>query len=213
MGLRLAARWRQNCGMRRVLDERALWLSRHVLPHESALRAWLMRKRVVGLEVDDIVQETYAKLASLESVDEIRDGKTYSFQIAHSIIVSYVRRSRIVSIRAAANLDDFGAAAPEPSPERQIEDRDELQQLAELITSLPEKSREVIMLRRVEGLSQRETAERLGVTESTVEKNMGRAIRLLMAAFGRGGKSPSEASRDANTQLLKHGKADTEPTG
>jgi len=42
---------------------------------------------------------------------------------------------------------------------------------------------------------------------------MGRAIRLLMAAFGRGGKSPSEASRDANTQLLKHGKADTEPTG
>jgi len=45
--------------------ERAIWLARNALPHEPALRAWLARRPLAGLEVDDIVQETYAILAAL----------------------------------------------------------------------------------------------------------------------------------------------------
>ena len=39
-------------------DERAIWLGRQVLPHEPSLRAWLSRRRLGGLDVDDIIQET-----------------------------------------------------------------------------------------------------------------------------------------------------------
>ena len=46
-----------------VSDERAIWLGRNVLPHESALRAWLRRRRLEGLEID--LQD----LESLQSVD------------------------------------------------------------------------------------------------------------------------------------------------
>jgi RNA polymerase sigma-70 factor (ECF subfamily) len=53
--------------MRRVDQQRALWLAEHVLAHEAALRAWLVRRIPRGagpyLEVDDVVQETYAVLA------------------------------------------------------------------------------------------------------------------------------------------------------
>lgn len=190
--------------MRHVGDERALWLSKFVLPHEPALRAWLRRKRVVGLDIDDIVQETYARLAAMASVAEVRDPRTYAFQIAHSVIMSYLRRARIVSIRAAADVEELDTAALELSVERGWESRDELQRLSEVIGSLPDKCREVFILRRVEGLSQREVAQRLGLAESTVEKHMARGIKVLMDVFGRGGKVPAGTSSASNRPAQSH---------
>jgi len=191
----------------RVSDERALWLSRAVLPHEPALRAWLKRKRVIDLDIDDVVQEAYAKLAALDSVAGVRDPRTYVFQVAYSIVVSHVRRSRIVSIRAMEDVEDLGTVLPQVSPERQLEDRDELNRLAAAIAALPPKCRETLLLRRVEGLSQKETAKRLGVSEKAVEKNMARSLRALMDIFGRGGKSAPGASRKSkgDTAPQKHG--------
>jgi DNA-directed RNA polymerase specialized sigma24 family protein len=52
-------------------DERAIWLGRQVLPHEPALRAWLRRRRLGGLDVDDIIQETYSRLMTAESVQHV----------------------------------------------------------------------------------------------------------------------------------------------
>ena len=191
----------------RIGDERALWLSRFVLPHEPALRAWLRRNRVAGLDIDDIVQETYARLAAMDSVAEVRDPRTYTFQTAHSVVLSYVRRARIVSIRAAVDMDELDAAEYEFSLEREWESRDELQRLGEVIATLPDKCREVFVLRRVEGLSQREVSQRLGLAESTIEKHMARGIKLLMDVFGRGGRSPAGTSKAANARARSyHGK-------
>jgi RNA polymerase sigma factor (sigma-70 family) len=177
-------------------DSRALWLARCVLPHEPALRAWLRRKAVAGLEVDDIVQETYARLSTIESVDSIRDPKTYLFQTAHSIVVSYVRRSRIVPILAVGHLDAFERASDEPGPETQTNDHQELQRLAAAIATLPGKMRDVFVLRRVHGLSQREVAQRLGLAESTVEKHMSKGFTLISALFSRGGNDVRQASNE-----------------
>lgn len=190
--------------MTRVPDERALWLARHVLPHEPALRAWLKRRHVVEFDIDDIVQDTYAKLVALDSVDAIRDPKSYTFQAAWSIFVSSVRRLRIVSIRTVVNFEQLSAEAPEPLPDRQMEDRDELEQLGIALGTLPEKCLATFTLRRVEGLSQRETAEKLGISEKTVEKHMARGIRLLMDIFGRGGKPGHQASRGGKEPSLTH---------
>jgi RNA polymerase sigma-70 factor (ECF subfamily) len=48
--------------------------------------------------------------------------------------------------------------------------------------------RETLILRRVEGLPQREVAARLQISEKTVEKHMANGVRLLIKIFGRGGK-------------------------
>jgi RNA polymerase sigma factor (sigma-70 family) len=176
------------------LDDRALWLARHVLPHEPMLRAWLQRRIVPGIDVDDVVQETYARLSQIESVEEVRDPRSYMFQAAHSIIVSHVRRSRIVSIQAMAHLDALETPADEPDPEAQALARDELNRLALAIAAMPERIRDVFVMRRVHGLSQREVAGRLGLSESTVEKHMSKGFRHLSALFGRGGKAQPRAS-------------------
>jgi len=188
--------------------ERSAWLARHVLPHEPALRAWLRRRPIDGLETDDIVQETYAVLSALASVDHILSPRAYAFQTAQSIMLRYLRRSRVVRIDAIQDIDLLNTAIEEPSPERQTSARQELRRVNELIAALPTKCRQAFTLRKVEGLSQRDVAHRMGISESTVEKHIGRALRVLMDAMTHGGMFEAEASGHQDRRDLRaHGTA------
>jgi RNA polymerase sigma factor (sigma-70 family) len=190
-----------------VSDDRAIWLARHVLPHEPALRAWLTRWRVEGLLVDDIVQETYAVLAGRASVEDIRNPRTYFFQTARSVILMHLRRSRVVSIRAVEDVERIGAAADEPSPERQVSDREELHRLAQAIAGLPDLGRQALTLRVIDGLSQREVGERMGISENAAQKHIAKSIHLLMTLFGRGGNAPGDASKATTRETrARHGR-------
>lgn len=196
--------------MVRASDERALWLSRHVLKHEPALRAWLGHRRIAGLEIDDIVQETYARLIAVESVANIENVKNYMFQTAYSVLVTHVRRSKVVSFQTVSDLDQIGAMSSEFTPETQVIDRDELQRLGEAIAALPGKIQDVFVLRRVRGLSQRDVARTLGLSESTVEKHMSRGIYLLMNLISHGGNDCTRASKAWESKLHKdHGQKHT----
>ena len=130
-------------------QERAIWLARNALPHEPALRAWLSRRPLAGLEVDDIVQETYAILAALEAVDHIQTPRTYMFEVAKSVILRSLRRSRIVAFEALAEAEALVPPSAEPSPETVAADRQELSRIAALIAGLPTKCREAFSLRKV----------------------------------------------------------------
>lgn len=187
----------------RVSTERALWLSRHVLPHEPALRGWLGSRRIAGLEIDDIVQETYARLITVESVAAITNVRNYMFQTAYSVMVSHIRRAKVVPFQAVSDLDYFEAAALDFSPEDQVADRDELRRLVSVIATLPGKIREVFILRRVHGLSQRDVAKTLGLSESTVEKHMSRSIYMLMKMISHGGNDSARASKAWGSKLNK----------
>ncbi len=59
--------------------ERTRWFLRNVLPHEPALRGWLTRNPVSGIDADDIIQESYSILAEMEAVDMIRYPRAYLF--------------------------------------------------------------------------------------------------------------------------------------
>lgn len=175
-------------------NERALWLGQHILPHEAALRGWLSRKTVHSLDVDDIVQECYAILASLASVEHIANPRAYLFRTAYSLILQNVRRSNVVPIQAIEDLQNFEAAWDAPSPEEEVSSRRELQRLIDFLETLPARCREAFQLRRIDGLSQREVAQQMGLSENTVEKHIGKALRALAQAYGNGGKLARRAS-------------------
>ena len=185
--------------MTRVCEERALWLARHVLPHEPALRAWLTRWRLQDLLLDDVVQEAYAVLAARASVDDIHNPRSYLFQTARSIIPMHLRRSRVVSIRAVEDMERIGAAAEEPTPEQQVSDREELHRLAQAIAGLPEMGRQALTLRVIDGLSQREVGERMGISENAAQKHIAKSVHLLMDLFGKGGNAAPNASKPPAT--------------
>jgi RNA polymerase sigma factor (sigma-70 family) len=182
-------------------DERAIWLGRNVLPHEPALRTWLSRRRHDGLEIDDIIQETYTRLISAESVAHILDARSYAFQTAGSVVIDHLRRMKVVSISSVPDLDYLEVVSDDPSPERQVIDRDELHRLAQAIASLPAKVREVFTLRRIYGLSQREVAVKMGLSESTVEKHMSRGFLIMLEWLGDGGNGTSQPSSSRSAKF------------
>lgn len=165
-----------------------------------------MGRRVAGQEIDDVIQETYSRLIASKSVEQIRHPKAYAFQTAYSVLLTNVRRASVVSFKAVADIDYLRAIADAPSPEDEVADRDELHRLAVAIASLPKRVGQVFALRRVQGLSQREVAVKLGLSESTVEKHMARGLHLLAQQFSRGGKPPSRVSNTENEETWpEHG--------
>lgn len=174
--------------------QRVEWLARWILPHEAELRTWLRRRPLVGLDVDDVVQESYVILASLGSVDHIRNPRTYLFEVAKSVVLMALRRSRVVSFSTLADMEGLEVPCDAPGPESIAAGRQELSRLAALIAALPPKCREVFILRKVHELSQREVARHMGISENTVEKHMGKALRVLSNAISYGGKAPIAAS-------------------
>ena len=184
--------------MRGVSDRRAIWLACHILPHEAQLRRFLARRGVAGFDIDDLVQESYARLAMLAEVDHIQSPRAYFFQTALSLLLQEKRRAHIVPIDGYVSIDTIEQQSSEPLQDQQVEAQQELERVNEVIATLPEKCREVFILRKIYGLSQREIATRLDLSESTVEKHIGKGIRRLLDAFGRGGKTGLPASSREN---------------
>jgi RNA polymerase sigma-70 factor (ECF subfamily) len=163
--------------------ERTVWLGRHILPHEPVLRAWLRGRVSRELELDDVIQETYAVLAGLPDVEHIRAPRAYAFQTALSVLLQIVRRSKLARIDPIGDIAWLSTPADEPTPESQCAARQDLKWMHDLILSLPPRQREAFTLRKVEGLSQRQIAQRMGIAESTVEKHIGQALRVVMQAL------------------------------
>ncbi len=182
--------------VRSIQDNRAIWLARHICPHEPALRRWLVGRIQHGFQIDDVVQESYAKIATLPSVDHIENPRAYFFRTALSVVITEVRRAPVVSVESLTEIERLSIESGDLPPDVQAEQREELRLVSEAIAQLPPKCREAFILRKVQGLSQRETARQLGLSESTVEKHVSRGIRHLINIFGRGGKSGHGASND-----------------
>jgi RNA polymerase sigma factor (sigma-70 family) len=173
------------------------WVAHSVMPHEANVRAWLRRSRVRQEDIDDVIQEAYCRLSALENVDSIDRPDAYFFSIARNLLASQLRRAKIVPIEAVAEIEALAPFDDAPSPERQAAARIELVRVKQLVDSLPERCRRIFQLRKMEGLSQRDIAERLGVSESIVENEGAKGVRLILA-----GLRNSEASSIA---ALEHG--------
>jgi RNA polymerase sigma-70 factor (ECF subfamily) len=154
-----------------------------ILPHEADVRAWLRRSGSAPADIDDVVQETYCRLAALDSVAHITSGRAYFFRTARNIAIEKIRRARIIRINCVTEIDALNVVDDEPSPERVVASRRELGRVRTLIEGLPERCRHIFTLRRIHGLSQRETAARLGVTENVVEMQSARGLRLILRAL------------------------------
>lgn len=162
------------------------WFCREVLPLEPALTAFIRRNWRVAEDVVDLRQDIYER--ALNGARAALPGNTrgYLFTVARNHLINCARRARIVSFDLVADLDESRQDVEMLHPERQLVARDELKRAMAGLENLPPRCREVVRLRRVEGLSTRETAQRLNIGTDTVERQMTLGIRAL-ADFMLGG--------------------------
>ncbi len=173
------------------------WFARNVLPHEPDLRRWLARV-AADLDQDDLVQETYAALA--REWRTIRNPRGFMFTVARNLLIGRLRHKRIVNIVTIADLERLSVIDGQATGEQALVGREELSMLQQALNALPERCRQVLMLRKIEGLSQREVAARLGLSESTVEKHVSAGIRRCADWFARL-QRPADAAEAAEDDI------------
>lgn len=176
------------------LSDRARWLAINVLPHEALIRSKLLGMRVYNLDIEDVIQETYTRILSVSSLETILHPKQYAVRTAKAIVIDHVRHSRVVSIASAGRSENFDVPEREANAEERLGFQEEVAAVTQALAGLPEKCRMTLLLRRVEGLSQKEVARLLGISEKMVERHMTDSIKFLIKRFGRGGKSRARTS-------------------
>jgi RNA polymerase sigma-70 factor (ECF subfamily) len=98
-----------------------------------------------------------------------------------------LKRQRIVPFEAIAEIDAF--VDDKPSPERQVAGKIAYARILDMIELLPERCRQVMRLRKIEGWTQRAIAEHLGVTEKAIEKQIWTGVRMIREAWSRGSRT------------------------
>ena len=130
----------------------------------------------------DITQEAFiAAFAALKSYDGNRPFRTWVSRIAINKCRDWARRRAVRRFLSfAMPIETAVSVADETIPvDRQLADRAELARVSEAIARLPGTIREPLVLRTIEGLSQSETAEVLGISEKAVETRLYRARHKL----------------------------------
>jgi RNA polymerase sigma factor (sigma-70 family) len=180
------------------------WFQHEILPHEAALMRYLSRVGSRGDEVHDLRQEIYVRV--YESARKARppNARAFLFVTARNLVADRIRRGRVVSIEAVADPDALNVSIDELTPERRLSAWQELRRAARALNRLPAKCREIVWLRKVEQLSNKQIARQLGLSVRTVEGQILKGMRLVSDAVfeQHPDASPPEraASRDAENE-------------
>jgi RNA polymerase sigma-70 factor (ECF subfamily) len=166
-------------------DSLDTWFTREILAHEDALVRYLTRVWSNRDEILDLRQDAYVRVYEAAKKSRPLSPKSFLFTTARHLITDRLRRKRIVAIDSVGDMDALNVMIEEISPEQRSSSHQELRLLAQAIDLLPPKCREVVWMRRVNDLPQKEVASRLGISQKSVEKHVMKGMRLLAdALFG-----------------------------
>lgn len=155
--------------------------------HGSQLKSYLRGQFPSVRDVDDVVQESYLKIWKARTVRPIASAKAFLFKIARHLALDIVRRERRSPIDSRRSSEDILVPESRPTAVETLLTDELLQLLAQSIAQLPAKERAVILLHKVNGLSQKETAAALNLPVRTVEKYTLQGLRHCQAYLAKRG--------------------------
>ena len=167
-------------------DQRS-WFAEEVQPHEEALRNFLKAQFSSVTDIDDLVQETFIRVLRARATSPIESPRGLLFATARNLALDTLRRRQVVAFEPMAENPESPVYMDVTDTAETVCKRQELELLTEAIQTLPDRCRQVFTLRAVYGLSQRAIAEKIGVSENTVEKQMGKGLRRVAEFFARRG--------------------------
>lgn len=165
-----------------MVDDNALnaWFVREVLPLERALTSYIRRNWRVPEDVFELRQDIYEKALIGAQRALPTNTRAYVYTVARNHLINQAKRARVVRIETIADLDMLNRDIDMFAEERALNARDELRRAKEGIDKLPPKCREVVLLQKVEGLTDREAAESLGVSVETVRRQVKLGMKALI---------------------------------
>ncbi|CAI8772457.1 MULTISPECIES: sigma-70 family RNA polymerase sigma factor [Pseudomonas] len=142
--------------------------------HNGWLKNWLRARLGNASDAADLAQDTFIRVLNARNADTIREPRSYLGAIAHALMIDKFRRKALEQ----AYLDAL-ALRPErvaESPESRLLILETLLAVDQMLDGLGERTRTIFLTVQLEGLSYVATAERLGVSVTTVKKHLIRAM-------------------------------------
>lgn len=156
-------------------------LARQAEPVRRWLTGYFRRRLNDESDVEDMVQDVFARIVTRDSVEPIKNLGGYILKIASSVIADRSRRRAVRLADAHVPFDPDLHAGEEIDPERVLGGKEDLNAAVAALLSLPERTRTVFVLRRLEGYGYRDIAAHLGISVSAVEKHLVKALQHLSA--------------------------------
>ena len=150
--------------------------------YRASLIAYFQRRRFPPETAEDLTQEVFARLAK-RRMGGVDNPEAYLFTTASSVIIDHGRRAKVRCEDAHDPIDDFEVESGVPTPARVFAGKEALQRVAVILDELPERTREVFVLSRLEGLTNTQLAARYGISVSSIEKHMTRALAHIRNRF------------------------------
>jgi RNA polymerase sigma factor (sigma-70 family) len=172
------------------------WFAEEVQPHEPALRAYLHARFPSLADHDDLVQEAYARLLRARAAGNVRYARAFLFTTARNAALDLFRRRSAMPLHAVTDFTESFVLEQAPGVADVVCQQQELNILAEAVRALPDRCREVIMLRYIDGLSYKEIAGQLGISPETVKVHMAKGMRRCAQFFQQRGLMEASATEE-----------------
>jgi len=133
---------------------------------------------------EEVVQDVFFNIWKNRETLRIRQSlQSYLYRAAYNNSMMYLRKMRREHFMEDLSRPEPFVDAPDPSQVLQLDEVSNL--IAQTLESLPERTREIFRMNRQEGLKYREIAQKLSISEKTVEANMGKALKALRNSMER----------------------------
>ncbi len=164
------------------------------LENEVALKRYLRRFLRSREAIDDLAQEAFLRAFAAESARLIESPKAFLFKVAKNLALNALAKQSSVTIEP---LGDFeGQEVLEDSSQAAVDDavdgRERIRVLARAIAALPPQCAKVFILRKMQGLSQKEIAARLDISVRTVENHVALGLVRCKAYMRAHGCAPDQ---------------------
>jgi RNA polymerase sigma factor (sigma-70 family) len=153
-------------------------------PLRLALGRYFRGRVTDEAEVDDLVQEVFTRLVMRASDRPVQHIGNYVFQTAASVLADRHRRRAVRHSQAHVAFNPERHAGQDLDPLRILSGKEDLRAATAALLSLPERTRAIFLLVRLDGCRQRDVARQLGISISSVEKHLARAIQYLSERMG-----------------------------
>lgn len=153
------------------------WFLEKVQTHDGQLKAYLRSAYPNARDIDDVVQESYLRVWQRHLSSPIVSAKNFLFSVARHLVIDRLRNEKASPIEALAELQDLPVLDDMACVTEGACTQEEVALLLEAIDALPSRCREILILRKLQGVSQKEIARRLGLSEQTVQVQVGRGTR------------------------------------
>lgn len=159
------------------MTDKSEWFNREVLIYEPELRQYLKHRVPSNVQVDDILQESYAKILNRFESTGIKNPKSLLFRIVKDINIDYIRKKysrKTISIGGLNELDGYHIVG---DTSKQKPQGDEVEFLKKAIESLPGKCRRIFLMRHFENLSRQQIASKLKISPKTVDAQLAVGVK------------------------------------